>query len=243
MAAQGAKEKPGPQAWPTDLKEAARIQKELAGRVVSERLAGEPRTVAAVDSGFWGPPRRPTHMVTGVVLYRIADRTVLERRCAFGRVRVPYVPGYLSFREAPSVIEAVEKLSQRPDVFLIDGQGIAHPRFLGIAAHVGVVLDYPTIGCAKSRLVGQPAGELPPERGSHVDLVYGARVVGAVVRTRDRVKPLYVSIGNRITLAECIELVLALSPRYRLPEPARLAHRYVTELAKDPSIRRNTASL
>jgi deoxyribonuclease V len=151
----------------------------------------------------------------------LASRHV-ERPCGF-----PYVPGLLSFREAPAVIEAVTALTERPDLLMCDGQGIAHPRGLGLASHVGLWLDLPTIGVAKSRLCGahRPVGL---RRGCRVRLVHDGRVVGSVVRTRTSVKPLYVSIGHRITLPEAVGWVLRAARGYRLPEPNRRAHLLVS---------------
>lgn len=218
--------------WPVEFKQAAELQKDLAGKVRARRLKSRPKTVAAIDVAFIGPLRRYTHLVAGVVVYDIDSRRMIERRSAREPVRFPYVPGYLSFREAPAAIEAIEKLSTTPDVFLVDGQGLAHPRFFGLACHIGILIDRPTIGCAKSLLVGSADQELPDDRDHWIELRHADRVVGAVVRTRTAVKPIYVSIGHRITLPEAVETVLTLACRYRLPEPARMAHNYVTELAK-----------
>ena len=148
---------------------------------------------------------------------------VVETAIASMDVTFPYIPGLLSFREAPVCLAAVEKLENEPDVFLIDGQGIAHPRRLGLASHLGLFLDKPTIGCAKSRLTGtfeEPA----VEKGSNRPLYDGDEVIGAVVRTRSNVKPLFVSVGHRCMLEDAIDLTLACATKYRLPEPTRLAH-------------------
>jgi deoxyribonuclease V len=218
--------------WPTDLKKASALQKSLAGRVRISRLTNRPETVGAVDVAYIGPVRRQTHLVAGVVICDIESGQTLERRSARSRITVPYVPGFLSFREAPVVLKAINRLSQTPDVFVVDGHGLAHPRLFGVACHLGVLTDRPTIGCAKSLLVGTPNRPLAAERGHWVELEYAGQVVGAIVRTRSNVKPVYVSVGHRITLDEAVELVFRLADRYRLPEPVRRAHNYVTELAR-----------
>ena len=143
----------------------------------------------------------------------------------------PYVPGYLTFREAPAVEAAFSRLARRPDLLLVDGHGWAHPRRFGIACHLGLWLDLPTVGCAKSRLCGTYA-EPGPERGARSPLVDRGEVVGAVVRTRPRVKPLFVSPGHRCDLEGAVALVLATSAKYRLPIPARLAHAYVNDIRR-----------
>jgi deoxyribonuclease V len=136
----------------------------------------------------------------------------------------PYVPGFLSFREGPAVLAAFAKLTHTPDLLMFDGQGIAHPRRLGIAAHIGVLLDLPSIGCAKSLLVGRPTGELGPDAGAWVELIDRREVVGALVRTRRNVKPMYISVGHKIDLPGAVQWVLACCRGYRLPEPTRRAH-------------------
>jgi deoxyribonuclease V len=138
-------------------------------------------------------------------------------------VTFPYVPGLLSFREAPVLLAALETLDTLPDVLLCDGQGFAHPRRFGLACHIGLWLEQPTIGCAKTRLRGH-GGEPGRERGCTVPLCEDDQVIGAIVRTRTAVKPLYVSVGHQITLPQAIEIVLQSAPRYRLPEPLRIAH-------------------
>ena len=150
---------------------------------------------------------------------KLVEVTIVEEP-----VRFPYIPGLLSFREAPAIEKAVTRLRQRPDLLLVDGQGIAHPRRMGVAAHLGLLLDIPAVGCAKSRLCGQ-ATEPGPEAGSWTPLVEGEEVIGAVLRTRVGVKPLYVSIGHRVDLEGARRWVLACCRGYRLPEPSRWAHR------------------
>lgn len=222
----------GPFPWPQTPAEAIDLQKRMAGSVRVEPLAAPVRVVAAVDLAHMGPPRRPTRQVAGVIVYDIAARRVIERHALVRPVTFPYIPGLLSFREAPAAIEVIGRVRHPVDVFLIDGQGLAHPRRMGVACHIGVLIDRPTVGCAKSRLTGTPETELPNARGAWVNLLDKGDVVGALVRTRTSVKPLYVSVGNRITLAEAVDLVLQLADRYRLPDPARQAHNYVTAVAR-----------
>jgi deoxyribonuclease V len=165
----------------------------------------------------------------GVVVWHWRSGTVVEQKSARRRLAFPYVPGLLSFREAPAVLAAVRRLKNVPDLFMLDGQGCAHPRGLGLASHVGLILDRPTLGCAKSRLCGTFT-EPGRRRGGRSPLEMGGRSVGAVVRTRDGVKPVFVSVGHRLTLAEATEWVLRCCRTYRLPEPIRLAHHFVTRL-------------
>ena len=168
----------------------------------------------------------------------------METTSALRKVTFPYIPGLLSFREAPVCIAAVEKLKTKPYLFIIDGQGIAHPRRLGLAAHLGLFFDKPTIGCAKSRLIGQ-FEEPPLEKGeyslltdkestkrqtSHESRATSDEVIGAVVRTRTNVKPVFVSVGNKCLLKDAIKITLSCAVKYRLPEPTRLAHQFVSKL-------------
>lgn len=219
--------------WPATALEAIAIQRELAGAVKIQPLPHPPRVLAALDLGYMGPPRKPTHQVAGAIVYDLVEKKVVERQAVIQPVTFPYIPGLLSFREAPAALAAIEKIKIPVDLFLIDGQGIAHPRRIGIASHIGVLIDRPTLGCAKSRLTGRPEKELPPDRGAWVNLVDKKEVVGAMVRTRTGIKPLFVSVGHLMTLPEAIKIVLQLADRYRLPEPARLAHNYVTQIAHE----------
>jgi deoxyribonuclease V len=218
--------------WPATPTEAIALQKTMASKIRIEPLPAPPRFVAAIDMGHIGPPRRPTHQAAGIVVYDLEKMELIERHALIRPVTFPYIPGLLSFREAGPTLEVIERVQTPVDVYLLDGQGLAHPRKFGIACHVGVLLDRPTIGCAKSILVGKPASELNQARGSFVDLIYKNEPLGVALRTRNGVKPVYVSVGHRITLAEAIKIVLQTSPRYRLPEPARMVHNYVTMVAK-----------
>jgi deoxyribonuclease V len=206
-------------AWDVAPDEAIEIQQRLAGMVIRHNEVGEVRHIAGVDlSTRAGFPAR-----AAVVVLTYPELAVYESGVAELQVAFPYVPGLLSFREAPAILAAFERLSTAPDLVMVDGQGIAHPRRFGIASHLGILLDLPTIGCAKSRLVGKHA-DPGPEKGDWTDLVDRGEVVGAVVRTKRRSKPLYLSIGHKIDLATSIEWVLRCVRGYRLPEPTRQAH-------------------
>jgi deoxyribonuclease V len=212
--------------WDITPKEAIELQKRLAGRVLDEPLADAPRTVAGADCAFLDGGKR---IVAAALLL---DARSMQRLAAAHVVRpctFPYVPGLLSFREAPAVIEAVRNLPRRPDVLICDGQGRAHPRGLGLACHVGLRLDLPTIGVAKSRLCGEHRSP-GARRRCRTQLRYHGRVIGAVLRTRTNVRCVYVSVGHRVTLADAVRLTLRCTRGFRLPEPTRLADHYVRRL-------------
>lgn len=160
--------------------------------------------------------------IAGVVLWEVGEQAVAEQHIAMRWLTFPYIPGLLSFREAPAVIAALRKLHTHPDVLLYDGNGFAHPRRFGSACHIGVLANLPTIGCAKSRLIGSHA-EPSRKRGSSTSLVDNGQVIGSVLRTQDGVRPVYVSIGHRMDLLTAERIVLQCAPQYRLPEPLRLA--------------------
>lgn len=208
--------------WPRTTAEARAVQEALRGRVITRDAYAGPETVAGVDVGF---ERNGRVARAAVAVLDFPGLTVRAQAVARVPAGFPYIPGYLSFREVPAVLAALGQLPQLPDLILCDGQGYAHPRRFGLACHLGVLLDLPTVGVAKSRLIGQPVGRLAFARGSHVPLVDHGEHVGEVLRTRARVKPLYVSVGHRVSLDSAISIVLACSPRFRLPETTRLAHR------------------
>ncbi len=214
--------------WCVSVPEARRIQERLCGRVVRRGPRGPVRTVAGCDVSY---DRGSNRFFAGVVLLGYPGLEILERRGAEGTAPFPYVPGYLSFREAPVLLEALGKLGRRPGAVILDGHGLAHPRGLGLASHVGLFLRTPTVGCAKKRLVGTHE-EPARERGAAAPLVRDGAEIGRVLRTRAGVKPVYVSVGHLVGLDEATELVLSASTRYRLPEPTRLAHNYVNELRR-----------
>lgn len=178
-----------------------------------------------------GDESSPPDLYAAVVVLDFESLDVLEVAAVRARARFPYVPGYLSFREIPPLLDALARLEAVPDLIVCDGQGRAHPRRFGLACHLGVILDLPALGCAKSRLIGEYR-EPGPRRGAHTRLLDGGEVIGEVVRTRTGVKPVFVSVGHRISLATARRAVLRLAPRYRLPEPVRAAHREVNRLRR-----------
>jgi deoxyribonuclease V len=208
--------------------EARALQERLRARVERADRLGPVRRVAGVDVSY---DRGSPVLFAAVVVLDARSGETLETSGFRARATVPYVPGYLSFRELPPLLQAFARLETRPDLVICDGQGRAHPRRFGIACHLGVVLDLPAIGCAKSRLVGQH-GEPGPERGSHVPLRDGRETIGSVLRTRAGVKPVFVSTGHRVSLATARRQVLRFAPHWRLPEPVRAAHQEVNRLRR-----------
>lgn len=206
--------------WDLTPKQAITLQKELQKHLILEDQFSSIHRVAGVDVGF-EDKGRVTRAAVAVLDY--PQLTLQETAITYCPTRFPYVPGLLSFREIPAVLDALAQLSQQPDLLLCDGQGIAHPRRLGIASHLGLLVDIPTIGVAKSRLWGTH-GAIPQERGAWTALQDGEEVIGAVLRTRVGVKPLYISTGHRISLETAIVYVMGCCTRYRLPETTRHAH-------------------
>jgi len=206
--------------WRVSTTQALEIQKKLAAQVSRVGKVTSPRLIAGVDISV----NKGDGTGTGaVVVLSYPELDLVETRVVNDSLEFPYVPGLLSFREAPLILAACESLNVTPDLIMVDGQGIAHPRRMGLASHLGLFLDIPTIGCAKSRLCG--SHEVPgAEPGSYADLVDGSEVIGAALRTRAGVKPVYVSIGHRLDLPTAVHWVLACCRGYRLPEPTRLAH-------------------
>ncbi len=200
--------------------EAIRLQKELASEVVRSGEIASPRLIAGADISV---DRVAGTGTAAIVVLSYPELATVAVSTVTDRIPFPYVPGLLSFREAPLLLAACEKLTVTPDLLLVDGQGIAHPRRLGLAAHLGLFLEIPTIGCAKSRLCGEytEPGDAP---GDFSELTDGGEVIGAVLRTRTGVKPLFVSIGDKIDLKQAVGWVLRCCRGYRLPEPTRLAH-------------------
>ncbi|MEC4982528.1 MAG: deoxyribonuclease V [Oscillatoria sp. PMC 1068.18] len=207
--------------WAHTAAEAIKIQQELVSQVVTEDRLGEVNYVAGVDVGF-----EDNYTITkaAAVVLSFPELTEVEYAIAHRPTTFPYIPGFLSFREIPALLAALEKLTITPDLILCDGQGIAHPRKFGLACHLGVILDLPTIGVAKSLLVGKHE-ELPTEKGNWRPLVYKGETVGVVLRSRTNVKPLYISSGHQISLPTAIDYVLRCTPKYRLPETTRKADR------------------
>ena len=204
--------------WDVSPEEAIRIQRELSSLVSVRDEINTVTKVAGVDTSVHNDS-----MLAIVVILSYPEFTVLETARSTLPPQFPYIPGLLSFREAPSILEAFKQVQNEPDLIMVDGQGIAHPRRFGIACHIGLVLNIPTIGVAKSMLIGshEPVGEEP---GSVSYVAHGDEVIGAAVRTKAKTKPVYVSVGHRLTLETAIHYVLASIRRHRLPEPTRLAH-------------------
>jgi deoxyribonuclease V len=207
--------------WPTAVAEARIAQERLRDQVILEDRLGKPRLVAGVDVGF-EDAGRITRAAVAVLTFpglELHEHAVSRRETTF-----PCVPGYLSFREIPAVLDALEQLATVPDVVLCDGHGFAHPRRCGLASHLGILIDVPTVGVAKSRLVG--FFEMPGERkGSWTPLMDDDEIIGTVLRTRTGVRPLFVSTGHRVSLETAVDLTLRCVTRFRLPETTRWAHR------------------
>ena len=212
--------------WQLTYEQARGLQDDLAKQVKITPLSRDIKVIAGLDCAF---DKTDGYALAAAVVLSLTFPEIIETATARVPLTFPYIPGLLSFREAPACLAAIEKLKTAPDLFLIDGQGIAHPRRLGIAAHLGLFLNRPTIGCAKSRLIGTYT-EPGQNKGDWTPLMDGDETIGAVVRTRTAVKPMFISPGHLCTLEEAIFLTLILTDRYRLPEPTRLAHQQVTLL-------------
>lgn len=211
--------------WVLTPREAVELQRQLAPHVERHDRIGTVNRVAGVDAGF-EDSGRVTRAAVAVLSF--PGLQLIDSALACVPTSFPYVPGLLSFREVPAILAALERLSVAPDLILCDGQGIAHPRRLGIASHLGILSDIPTIGVAKSRLTGV-YGAVPEGRGSWAALIDGGEVLGAVLRTRPGVKPLFVSVGHRVCLDTAVQWVMACVTRYRLPETTRSAHRLASD--------------
>ncbi|OHB57318.1 MAG: hypothetical protein A2173_03095 [Planctomycetes bacterium RBG_13_44_8b] len=220
--------------WNINIKKAIELQKSLAGLVCQCRFDKKINTVAGIDCGFTpstgsGHWKDKKNIVACIVVLSAESFELIETVYAVKPVRFPYVPSLLSFREAPVCIAAAKKLKTVPDCIIVDGQGLAHPRRLGLACHLGLFLDIPTIGCAKSRLIGDFKMPATP-KGSISPLTDKGQIIGSVVRTRNNVKPVFVSVGHKCRLSDAVRIVLDCCVKYRLPEPSRIAHQTVTKL-------------
>jgi deoxyribonuclease V len=208
-----------PHSWDLQPKEAINLQRQLSNKII-RRSCISPKsvlTVAGIDTSYRGDAA-----CTAVVVVRLRDLQIIEHSAAVKKTNFPYVPGLLTFREGPAILEALGKLKNSPDILIFDGQGIAHPRRFGIACHIGLLVDIPSIGCAKTKLTGSYK-EPHSDKGSFSYLTDRAKTVGAVVRTRKAVKPVFVSIGHRVNLRDSIKLVLQCCSKFRLPETIRQA--------------------
>lgn len=204
-------------AWTLTPKEAVRLQREMWAHTVRRDAFDSIDVIAGVDISV-----RANRARAAVVLLKFPELEPLEQHTTTRPIKFPYVPGLLAFREIPAILDALKKIRRRPDLIMADAQGVAHPRRFGLASHLGVILDVPTIGCAKSRLCGQH-DEPGPQRGSWAPLVDRGERIGAAVRTRYATKVVYVSVGHRIGLESAIRIVLDCCPKFRIPEPTRLA--------------------
>jgi deoxyribonuclease V len=227
--------------WDVSVRAARRIQEGLRAKWVGRDRLGDIQTVAGLDAAFvlrgsqafkagnrWTALREANRAIAAVVVYKYPEMEELERADAEVRLEFPYVPGFLSFREIPALLAALEKLRRMPDLLFCDGQGYAHPRRMGLATHLGIALDRPTIGCAKSILIGTH-GALGSEAGAWAPMMDGEETIGAALRTRSGVKPVYVSQGHKVSLETAVRLTLTVSDGRRIPRPTRDADRYVSD--------------
>jgi len=214
--------------WNFTVAGAVDLQRRLARKLKFRPISKPPMFIAGIDCAFTDDRKR---IIAAAVVMRkkSCDFELVESRFAVRRLTFPYVPGLLSFRELPVCLDALEQIVSPVDCVLVDGQGYAHPRRFGIACHLGLFVNVATIGCAKSRLIGEH-GELKITKGSCAGLVHNNELIGSAVRSRTDTKPLYISIGNRCNLQDAIRIVLECCTKYRLPEPTRLAHQTVSKL-------------
>jgi deoxyribonuclease V len=217
-----------PHPWDLDPREAMELQKKLSSLIILQDDFDSIRLIAGTDLAL-SPDGKEAY--AGMILYEFPSLQEVRRAWVKGPLTFPYIPGLLSFREGPILLKAFQKLDSLPDLILFDGQGIAHPRRLGIASHMGLLLNRPTIGCAKSLLCGRYE-EPEPNRGSWSPLTDRGETLGAVLRTRDHVNPIFVSAGHRMSLTTAIRIVLQCHSGYRIPKPTREADLYVAEIKK-----------
>lgn len=210
--------------WEVNPQEAIKIQKDLKSNISLKKSFSKINKIAGADVSYY-----QNKMIAGVVIFEFPNLKIVERQSFISTVNFPYIPGLLTFREGPSLLAAFKKIKNDPDIILFDGQGIAHPRRMGIATHLGLFLDKPTIGCAKSKLSGKytSVGE---EKGDYTLLKEGKEVLGVVLRTRRKVKPIFISPGYKIDLSNSIEITLKCIVKYRLPVPVREAHIFVNQI-------------
>ena len=223
--------------WQLSTDQAKQLQRDLANQVSRKNEVTEPRLIAGSDISA---PDSSGIAHAAVVILKYPGLELVEVQVVDGKPSFPYVPGLLSFREAPLLLSAFKSLSNEPDILLVDGQGIAHPRRFGIASHLGLILDIPAIGCAKSRLCGQQKPLANKKAGSYAELIDNNEVIGAALVTKSSSTPIYVSIGHKVDLPAALFWVMECCDGYRLPKPCRLAHlaaggKYLTSKPPTPS--------
>lgn len=216
--------------WDLSAREAMAVQKTLREKIVLSDRMDSIRFIAAADISY---SKASNRSYGGVAVFTYPDMELIEEQSSYGDTGFPYVPGLLSFREGPVALDAFRKIKQTPDLILFDGQGIAHPRRFGLASHLGLILNKPSVGCAKSRLYGQcvEPGKLKGASTPLLDDEGG--IIGAVLRTRDRVNPVFVSQGHRVSLETALDIVLTCCVKYRIPQPIRHVHNFVNSLRKE----------
>ena len=219
--------------WEVSPQEAIKIQKGLKSYISLKKSFSKIDKIAGADVSYY-----KNKMIAGVIIFEFPNLKTIERQSFISPVNFPYIPGLLTFREGPSLLSAFKKVKNEPDIILFDGQGIAHPRRMGIATHLGLFLDKPTIGCAKSRLSGEYTS-IGDEKGDYVLLKEDKEILGVVLRTRKRVKPIFVSPGHKIDLPNSIEITLKCTGKYRVPIPVRDAHIFVNQIRNDLAVRMN----
>lgn len=213
---------------PPSVKEAFAFQRELSNKVIKKNGFDQIKTIAGADLAILTEQKR---LVCGIIIFSYPELEEIEYVWEVVDENFPYIPGLLSFREGPAILETFKKIKNKPDIIMIDGQGIAHPRGFGIASHVGVLLDIPSIGVAKKRLYGKYS-EPSDIQGSYKPLSSSSDTIGAVLRTKNKVKPVFVSVGNKIDLKTAVKVTFNCSRGYRIPEPTRLADIYVSKLKR-----------
>ncbi|MBI2469883.1 MAG: endonuclease V [Planctomycetes bacterium] len=215
--------------WRVNYKKAIQIQENFRELLTFEKYTGKIHTIAGTDVSY---DKHSDCFFAGVVVFKLNKHLeIIEEATAMGKARFPYIPGLLSFREAPILLRAFRKLKSNPDIILFDGQGIAHPRHFGLASHMGLILDKPSIGCAKSRLVGEYR-DVGNTAGAYSKLIYENKVVGAVLRTKKNTRPIFVSPGHKTNLSFAIRIAIKTCRGYRIPEPTRQAHLLVNKLRR-----------
>jgi deoxyribonuclease V len=213
--------------WNVEPKKAVEYQRKLREKISFTSTYNRIKLIAGVDASY-----KKERIIGGIVILKYPELIILDRDFVVTKVSFPYIPGLLTFREAPALIKLFKKIKWNPDIIFFDGQGYAHPRRMGIATHIGLFLDQSTIGCAKSRLTGEYTNP-GNKKGCYSQLLDKEKVIGAVLRTRDNVKPIFVSPGNHINLSKAINITLLCTTNYRIPEPTRQADLFVNKIKKE----------